>query len=72
MQNNNVYNNADSFAMAFDEAWEDNSLDQESNLKAGERLAKVLEKLSDHPFFLNSPSQAKKVAAFRMRLLDLK
>ena len=56
-----LYNNADSFAMSFDEEWE--KIDcEDSRLK----IDKVLELLSDHPFLVSSPENARKMAEFRI------
>ena len=55
------YNNADSFAMAFDEVW--NKIDcDDSRLK----IEKIFEILSDHPFLLSNPENARKMAEFRI------
>ena len=56
-----LYDNADSFAMSFDEKW--NNIDCEDlNLK----INKVLELLSDHPFLVSNPENARKMAEFRI------
>ena len=56
-----LYNNADSFAMSFDEKWE--NLDcKDSRLK----IDKVFELLSDHPFLISNPENARKMAEFRV------
>ena len=56
-----LYDNADSFAMSFDEEWE--NIDCE-DLRL--KIDKVLELLSDHPFLLSNPENAKKLAVFRI------
>ena len=56
-----LYDNADSFAMSFDEEWENVDCD-DIRLK----IDKVLEFLSDHPFFLSNPENARKMAEFRI------
>ena len=56
-----LYDNADSFAMSFDEEWD--NVDCE-NLRL--KIDKVLEILSDHPFFLSNPVNARKMAEFRI------
>ena len=58
---NKLYNNADSFAMSFDEEWENIDCD-DIRLK----IDKVLELLSDHPFLISSPDNARKMAEFRI------
>ena len=56
-----LYDNADSFAMSFDEEW--NKIDCE-DLRL--KIDKVLELLSDHPFLLSNPKNARKMAEFRI------
>ena len=56
-----VYDNADSFAMAFDEEWKNNDC-KDLRLK----IDKVLDLLSDHPFFISNPENARKMAEFRI------
>ena len=56
-----LYDNADSFAMSFDEEWE--KIDcEDSRLK----IDKVFELLSDHPFLISKPENAQKMAEFRI------
>ena len=56
-----LYNNADSFAISFDEEWK--KIDcEDSRLK----IDKVFEILSDHPFLVSSPENARKMAEFRI------
>ena len=56
-----TYNNADSFAMSFDEEWKIVDC-KDSRLK----IDKVLELLSDHPFLISDPKNARKIAEFRI------
>ena len=56
-----LYNNADSFAMSFDEEWE--NIDCE-NLRL--KIDKILEILADHPFFVSNQENARKIAEFRV------
>ena len=56
-----VYNNADSFAISFDEEWKNIDC-EDSRLK----IERVLELLSDHPFFVSNPENARKIAEFRI------
>jgi hypothetical protein len=66
------FNNADSFAQAFDEAWRHLGRQQgEQAMVRSERLTAVLELVRDHPFFQAQPELAHQVAAFRLRLLGL-
>ena len=56
-----TYNNADSFAISFDEEW----LKVKGNDKYI-KIDKVIEILSDHPFVKSNPEDAKKIAEFRI------
>ncbi len=56
-----IYNNADSFAMSFDEEWESIECD-DLRLK----IDKVFELLCDHPFLISNPENARKMAEFRI------
>ena len=56
-----LYNNADSFAMSFDEEWE--NIDCEDLII---KIEKVMELLSDHPFLVSNPENARKMAEFRV------
>ena len=58
------YNNADSFAIAFDEEWE-KLIIQDDNLK----ITEVIKILSDHPFVESNPQLALDVANFRVKSL---
>ena len=56
-----TYDNADSFAISFDEEW--NKIDcRDSRLK----IDKVFERLSDHPFLVSNPENARKMIEFRI------
>ena len=56
-----LYGNADSFAMSFDEAWKKIDCD-DLRLK----IDKVFELLSEHPFLISNPENARKMAEFRI------
>ena len=56
-----LYDNADSFAMSFDEEWKNVDCD-DIQLK----INMVLELLSKHPFYISNPENAKKMAEFRI------
>jgi hypothetical protein len=56
-----LYDNADSFAMSFDEVWK--KIDCED---ARLKIDKVLELLSHHPFLVSNPENARKMAEFRI------
>ena len=59
-----LYNNADSFSMAFDEEWEKIECEDKSK-----KIKKVIEVLSEHPFVISNPEMAVKIAHFRINLL---
>ena len=69
--NGNLYNNADSFAMAFDAAWKDCSLTIDQEIKIEERIKITFEKIKTHPFLIENPTQSKNIAFFRIKLLGL-
>ena len=56
-----LYNNADSFAMSFEEEW--GNIDCE-DLRL--KIDKVFELLSEHPFLVSNPENARKMAEFRV------
>ena len=56
-----LYDNADSFAMSFDEEWK--KIDCEDSLL---KIDKVFERLADHPFLISNPDNARKMAEFRI------
>jgi len=56
-----LYDNADSFAMSFDQEWE-NIVCDDMRLK----IDKVFENLSHHPFLVSNPKNARKMAEFRV------
>jgi len=56
-----LYDNADSFAMSFDEEWENVDCDDTRS-----KLDKVFELLSEHPFLMSNPENARKMAEFRI------
>ena len=58
---NKLYDNADSFAMSFDEEWENIDCDDIRN-----KIDKVFELLSEHPFLISNPENARKMAEFRI------
>ena len=56
-----LFDNADSFAMSFDDEWK--KIDCENpRLK----IDKVLELLSEHPFLVSNQENARKIAEFRV------
>jgi len=56
-----LYDNADSFAMSFDESWKNIDCD-DLRLK----IDRVFEVLSEHPFLVSNPENARKIAEFRI------
>tara|TARA_B100000459_G_C8538475_1_gene183849 strand:+ start:474 stop:677 length:204 start_codon:yes stop_codon:yes gene_type:complete len=56
-----LYDNADSFAMSFDEEWKNIDC-QDLKMK----IDKVIDILSDHPFVVSNPDKAKKISEFRI------
>ena len=69
--NKNLYNNADSFAMAFDSAWKECSIETNKDLTLEKRIKLTLEKIKNHPFLIENPIQSKNIALFRIKLLGL-
>ena len=59
--NDKLYDNADSFAISFDEQWK--NIDCED---IESKIDKVFELLSDHPFYVSNPENARKIAEFRI------
>lgn len=67
-----MFNNADSFAQAFDEAWQRHSSRSPAHgLRAEDKLSLILAELAEHPFRRNEPALAEQVGRFRLRLLGL-
>jgi hypothetical protein len=67
-----LYNNADSFAHAFDQAWHSHRDPAgDPPLERDEKLELILARIADHPFALAEPAMARQVAEFRIRLLGL-
>ena len=56
-----TYNNADSFAMSFDDEWQKINC-EDLRLK----IEKVMKLLSNHPFVISNPDNAKNIAEFRI------
>ena len=56
-----LYDNADSFAISFDEEWK--NIDCE-DLRL--KIDKVFELLSHHPILLSNPENARKMVEFRI------
>ena len=59
-----TFNNADSFAIPFDEEWQRFECEDESL-----KINKVIDLLSDHPFVQSSPETAFEIANFRIKSL---
>ena len=56
-----TYNNADSFAISFDEEWQKVYCND-----TAQKIDKVIEILSDHPFVISNFENARKIAEFRI------
>ena len=69
--NENLYNNADSFAIAFDAAWKECALASNKEIKIEEKIQLTFEKIKTHPFLIENPIQSKNIACFRIKLLGL-
>ena len=59
-----TFNNADSFAMSFDEEWQRIECEDESL-----KIKKIIDLLSDHPFVQSNPERAFEIANFRINSL---
>ena len=55
------YDNADSFAMSFDAEWQKIDCDDPRS-----KMKKVFDHLSDHPFLISNPENARKMIEFRI------
>jgi len=69
--NGNSYNNADSFAMAFDAAWKNCDLENNKGIEIEEKIHRTFEQIKTHPFLIENPIQSKEIAFFRIKLLGL-
>ena len=67
----NSYNNADSFAMAFDDAWSHCNFKNQENLNIEEKIKIIFDNIKTHPFLIENPIQSKNIAFFRIKLLGL-
>ena len=56
-----TYNNADSFSISFDEEWQKVNCNDIT-----EKIERVIEILSDHPFVISNFENAKNIAKFRV------
>ena len=56
-----TYNNADSFAISFDEEWAKVNCDHITK-----KIDKIIEVLSDHPYVISNPDNARNIANFRI------
>ena len=67
-----TFNNPDGFAMVFDRTWRQSAKTVGfSDLSIDERIDVVIKQMEDHPFLQTEPEQARQVANFRVRLLNL-
>ena len=60
-----LYDNADSFAMSFDEEWKNKDCEDPR-----QKINKILQILSEHPFLVSNPENARKMAEFRIFSLN--
>ncbi len=66
------FNNPDGFAMVFDRRWKElDSLENFKTLSIDARIEKVFQTMGEHPFLQSAPEQARQIATFRVRLLNL-
>ena len=56
-----TYDNADSFAKSFDEQWQKVNCND-----IAQKIDRVIETLSDHPFVISNLDNARNVAKFRI------
>ena len=69
---NQLFDNADSFGMVFDEAWQRHTVQNPGHTVASsEKIGLILASCAEHPFMLSNPAMARQVAEFRIRLLGL-
>ncbi len=67
-----TFNNPDGFAMVFDRTWKQSANAEEfAELSIDQRIDTVIKKMDDHPFLQTEPEQARQIAIFRVRLLNL-
>jgi hypothetical protein len=67
-----LFDNADSFAMVFDAAWQKLlTQSKAAGVSAEDKKRMAMEACADHPFMLGNPAMADQVADFRIRLLGL-
>ena len=58
--------------MVFDRTWKQSAKTVEfATLSIDERIDIVIKQMEDHPFLQTEPEQARQVATFRVRLLNL-
>ena len=69
--NENQYNNADSFAIAFDAAWKACDQGENKDITIDEKIVITFHKIKNHPFLISNPIQSKNIAHFRIKLLGL-
>ncbi len=70
--NKELFNNADSFAMEFDDAWKFLFKNEDIKLSQEEKIKSTFERIKDHPFIKENPEKAIDIAKFRIKLLSLK
>jgi len=69
---NQLFNNADSFGIVFDEAWQLHSKENPSHgLSREAKIELIVGQLGHHPFAESEPELLRQVAEFRLRLMGL-
>jgi hypothetical protein len=67
-----LFDNADSFGMVFDEAWKRHQKSgRHEGLSTADKKQQAIAECSEHPFMLSNPDRASQIADFRIRLLGL-
>ena len=56
-----TYDNADSFAISFDEEWQKVDFNDVT-----QKIETIIKNLSDHPYVLSNPDNARNIAKFRI------
>ncbi len=67
-----TFNNPDGFAMVFDKTWKQSAKTEKfADLSIDQCIDVVIKEMNDHPFLQAEPEQARQIAIFRVRLLNL-
>ncbi len=72
LDDDRTFNNPDGFAMVFDRTWKQAAKTENfPDLSIDQRIDVVIKQMEDHPFLQSEPEQARQIAVFRVRLLNL-